>query len=279
MKRITTLIVTSCFLVSLLGVAQADHGTSRTGTAPGSLRVVDPVSNDWIATAGLTICQNVTNTAPGHCASQALLGGGIFDISDQQSGTKSQSVMYGRLIVEVVTCNPCGSLNISLGNDRDDDGSVTNIDLVDDDLINTTGGDDDHHSTSAFFDDQWANDDLNKSVGPGDKITIYFCFAHDTAGGGADHDWDDLAVFTRTRADNPTIASVKLTLHIDGKSGDNTPTCPNKNYAGTTGVGDTECSDTIDNDGDGKSDNKDPNCHANNDLNDQYQPFDDDEAA
>ncbi len=210
MRKYIAAIVVASLAMTTIGLADAEHNGSKTGSAPASLRITDPVSNEWLATLGATACQPASGSLPGFCSSAAI-GGGIFDVSDLNADGKSQAVLRGTLTVEVLSCNPCGTLNFSIGNDRDDDGSVTNIDALEEDGTH-------NHSTSQFFDDQWADDDFGGSVGPGDSESVNFCFAHDSEVTG--HEWDSYAVFLRADADSPTVGSVKVTLSGVTKVGD-----------------------------------------------------------
>ena len=44
--------------LGLSGIVAADHGTTKTGVAPGSVEVTD------VVTAGLAICQNIDSSLP-----------------------------------------------------------------------------------------------------------------------------------------------------------------------------------------------------------------------
>ncbi len=184
-------------------IALAEDGTSKTGTASGSIILTEPVSGDWLGTFGASACQAHTPFLPGYCNSASLVGGGIWDIRHLNSATSTKTIIYGEFTTDVISCAPCGLLNISLGNDRDDDGLVTNVDALNDDIGH-------NHGTHSGFDDQWAHDQFAGSVSVGDSMTIQFCFAHDADAAG--HDWDDLIGFTRTNLLEPTVGSLLVSL-------------------------------------------------------------------
>ncbi len=208
-------------VASLLGSMSAtagEVGQTKTGTKPGSIQVSDPVSGDWLLRAGLTTCQNVSSSFPSHCSS-AGEGGVIFDIS-HLNADKTGHVIEGKATVRTVSCNPCGYTKVEVCNDRDDDGICTNLDAIDDDGPNKS----DHHGTNASYDDQFSYCEFDKPKEPGSSCEICFCFADDTG----DHDWDDLVFFFITKADQPNVGTVEVTLNSADHVGDNMSDCSEK---------------------------------------------------
>ncbi len=227
MKKLKTMIlaVMLTFSMGAMFATAGEIGQTKTGTVPGVIQVKDPVSGDWIVRAGATACQNLTSQLPAFCLG-AGAGGVIFNVSELNS--QSAHVVQGNLTATVITCNPCGYLKVTLGNDRDDDGIVTNVDAGgDDDGPNKT----DHHGTNASFDDQSASCVMYDPKAPGDMCTIQFCFADDT-----DHSWDSWAVFLVTEADNPNVGTAELELeNADPVDGDNISKCSDAAQANTDG--------------------------------------------
>ncbi len=259
----------------------AEDGTGKSGSAPDSIKITEPFSGDRLATVGGSNCLAIHPILPAYCAHSAFRGG-VWDIS-HLNFPAPLSVVQGNITVQIVVCNLCGGLNITLGNDRDDDGFVTNLDIAEDDLLGggpacTQPGAIASHGTSCWFDDQWVWDHMREPVWAGDVLRMPFCFAHD--GFYAGHDFDDLSLFTSTPASSPTVAIISAHLGTLDQVGYDTNDCSSIHYDNTMGTGlrpapasPPQCSDGVDNDGDGWTDHpSDPGCSSASDSSESPNP-------
>ena len=240
---LVVLVVVAGMLVPFSGLAGAEHGASKNAISAGFLLVDDTLLS------GLGICQAGTSMG---CDATAGTGGGgaaFFDVShlNTDCGGGACTENSGDFGLSCLAANQCavvgGFMVATIGNDRDDDGGVTNNDVIGDndctsgsdgldcDLIDLGRGSAHNHGTIADFDDQaelgvaacaFPVDQactvagvLAADGGGGDPNAL-FCFAHDayaivdptvTA-----HNFDDFVVFvgagssaTGTRLPLPTV--------------------------------------------------------------------------
>lgn len=227
--------------LALPGMAMGTtYSNSLPATAPGSATLQGVIS------AGIALCTNSIG-GPIDCSSGSA-GGAFFDITafNAPAGTYPTSVSGTCQVEKVVTVN-AGNLEFLCGQDRDLDGSVTNIDTVDDDTGGTgtagapcntpanTATDDFNDNKAAAdcgFDDMgWVG-----FMGPTDTSeTIDVCFVRgtDSTISGANSQYDTVTVFLGGSTPGFPIsltdffvggAMITLTLDDDGSE------CPDDDF-------------------------------------------------
>ncbi len=216
MKALQILILATAMTLILMPFqAIAEDETSKTASSSGVLHVYDPISGDDLIAAGAGVCQQYTTLLPHHCSSSGS-GAVMFDIS-HLNVNKVAHVITGLVTVETMNCNPCGSMTVTVCNDRDDDNHCTRLDLIDDDGPSKAG----NHGTNESHDDQLVHKDCGKTS-PFSRCEVRFCFADDAV----THDWDTIAVFIETEIGRPSSGIANVTLKDVWHVGDNLQDCP-----------------------------------------------------
>jgi hypothetical protein len=166
--------LTTLLAATLLAVASPTFGYSyqREIFSPGGVYA----DSAWFS-AGITYCDDngtVAQQAASVDCNTGGLGGAFIDISDVNSTVFIQGTCT---VTQTAAPDPAtvGDFAFVCSTDRDDDGRYTNID---------------EDSTDQ---DGWDDDFAVGYGGPGQEVSVDFCFARDGASAG--DDFDDIRVF------------------------------------------------------------------------------------
>lgn len=206
----TTHMLAGALLALALTVPMAmgsSYSQTRTGTAPGSATLEDVVS------AGIALCTN-TLGGPIDCTTGSGVGGAFFEIGstfNDPTGTDPNSVSGTCSVTKILVPVNQGKVEFMCGVDRDLDGSVTNIDPVNDDTggsgiagapCNTVANPatDDPNDFKAAADCGYDDMGWVGLIGPtaaDNTLSLNVCFSRgtDSTVSGANGDYSDVVVF------------------------------------------------------------------------------------